>query len=64
MALEARGSREALDVMIYKVLLMREKAKLTRDPAERQALEDETAQLEQQAVEIQVRARGAAGANR
>lgn len=58
MALEARG--EGLDATISKALLLREKARLTRDPAERQALEDEAAQLQRQALEIQARAREAA----
>lgn len=62
MALEVR--RDGLDATISKALLLQEKAKLTRDPAERQALEDEAAQLRQQALEIQARAREAAGANR
>ncbi len=58
MALEARG--EGLDATISKTLLLQEKARLTRDPAERQALEDEAAQLQRQALEIQARAREAA----
>lgn len=62
MALEVR--RDGLDAMISKALLLQEKATLTRDPAERQALEDEAAQLRQQALEIQARAREAAGNNR
>ena len=62
MALEVRG--EGLDATISKALLLQEKAKLTRDPAERQALEDEAAQLRQHALEIQARAREAAGNNR
>lgn len=59
MALEARG--EGLDAMIYKSLLLREKAKLTLDPADRQELENEAAQLMQQAMELQAKAREAAG---
>jgi TonB family protein len=62
MALEVR--REGLDATISKALLLREKAKLTRDPAERQALEDEAAQLQRQILELQDRAREAAGAKR
>ncbi|MFL6259553.1 MAG: energy transducer TonB [Thermoanaerobaculia bacterium] len=62
MALEAR--REGLDAMISKSLLLREKAGLTHDPAERQALVDEAAQLQRQAMELQARAREAAGNNR
>jgi TonB family protein len=62
MALEAR--REGLDATIFKALLLQEKAKLTSDPAERQALESEAAQLRQQAMELQARAREAAGPNR
>ena len=62
MALEVRG--EGLDAMISKLLLLREKAKLMRDPAERQALEDEAAQLQRQILDLQDRAREAAGANR
>jgi hypothetical protein len=58
MALEVR--REGLDATISKALLLQEKAKLTRDPAERQALVDEAAQLRQQALELQARAREAA----
>ncbi len=62
MALEVR--REGLDATISKALLLREKAKLTGDPAERQSLEDEAAQLQRQALELQARAREAAGNNR
>lgn len=62
MALEARA--EGLDAIISKVLLLREKAKVTRDPAERQALEAEVAQLQRQILELQDRAREAAGHNR
>jgi hypothetical protein len=61
-ALETRG--EGLDAMISKTLLLREKAKLTPDPAERQALEVEVAQLQQQILDLQDRAREAAGNNR
>jgi TonB family protein len=46
LALEARG--DGMEAMIYKALLLRDKAKLAFDPAKRQALEDEAAQLEQQ----------------
>jgi TonB family protein len=62
MALETR--REGWDAMISKALLLREKAKLTLDPAERQALEDEAAQLQRQVLELEARAREAAGAKR
>jgi TonB family protein len=62
MALEAR--RAGVDAMISKAALLEEKAKLTSDPAERQALVDEAAQLRRQVMEIQARAREAAGANR
>ncbi|HEY2295943.1 MAG TPA: energy transducer TonB [Thermoanaerobaculia bacterium] len=62
MALEVR--REGLDATISKALLLQEKAKLTRDPAERQALVDEAAQLQRQALELQARAREAAAPNR
>ncbi len=62
MALEAR--RVGVDAMISKAVLLQEKAKLTHDPAERQALVDEAAQLQRQALEIQARAREAAGNNR
>lgn len=62
MALEVR--REGLDATISKVLLLREKAKLTRDPAERQAMEAEVAQLQQQILDLQDRARDAAAPNR
>lgn len=62
MALEARA--EGLDAMISKTLLLREKAKVTRDPAERQALEAEVAQLQRQILELQDRARGNGGNNR
>ena len=61
MALETR--KEGLDAMISKALLLREKAKLTGDPAERQTLEDEASQLQRQAMELQARAREAAGPN-
>ncbi|MFL6232656.1 MAG: energy transducer TonB [Thermoanaerobaculia bacterium] len=45
MAIEVR--REGMEAMIYKALLLRDKAKLALNPAERQALENEAAQLEQ-----------------
>jgi TonB family protein len=62
MALEAR--REGLDAMVSKSLLLREKAKLTSNPTERQALEAEAAQLQRQVKDIQAKAREAAGNNR
>jgi TonB family protein len=62
MALEAR--RAGVDAMISKAALLEEKAKLTSDPAERQALEDEAAQLRRQATELMAKAREAAGNNR
>jgi TonB family protein len=62
MALEAR--RVGVDAMFSKALLLREKAKLTSDPTERQALEDEAAQLQRQVMELQARAREAAPPNR
>ncbi|HEX4497307.1 MAG TPA: energy transducer TonB [Thermoanaerobaculia bacterium] len=55
MALETR--QEGLDAMISKALLLREKAKLTGDPA----LADEATRLQQQASELQDRLRDAAG---
>jgi TonB family protein len=55
MALETRP--EGLDAMISKLLLLREKAKLTGDPV----LENEATQLQQQALELQARLREAAG---
>lgn len=62
MALEAR--RVGLDAMIYKEALLQEKVKLTSDPAERKALEDEAAQLRRQVTEQMAKEREAAGANR
>ena len=62
MALEARA--EGLDAMISKLLLLREKVKVTRDPAERQALEAEVAQLQRQILDLQDRAREGAPPNR
>jgi TonB family protein len=62
MALEA--SKAGVDAMISKASLLREKAKLTPDPTERQALEVEAAQLQRQATEMMVKAREAAPPNR
>jgi len=61
-ALEA--SKVGVDAMIFKASLLREKAKLTGDPAERQALEVEAAQLQRQATEMMVKTREVTGANR
>lgn len=55
MALAAR--KEDLFAMIHKASLLREKAKLTPDPAERKALEDEAAQLKQRVKELMIKAR-------
>jgi len=54
MALETRG--EGLDAMVFKALLLREKAKLTGDPA----LAEEATRLQRQASELQTRLREAA----
>ncbi len=62
LAIEAR--REGLEAMIYKSLLLREKAKLALDPDERLALNTEAFQLQRQAMELQARAREAAESNR
>jgi TonB family protein len=62
MALKA--SKAGVDAMISKAWLLREKAKLTPDPTERQALEVEAAQLQRQATEMMVKAREVTGANR
>lgn len=63
MAIEARRGA-GVEAMMYKASLLREKAALTSDPAERQALEDEAAQLQRQATEIMAKARETAAPNR
>ncbi|MFL6259552.1 MAG: energy transducer TonB [Thermoanaerobaculia bacterium] len=60
-ALEAR--REGVEAMTYKALLLQDKAKLAFTPARRKALEDEAAQLQRQAMELQARTRKAAGSD-
>jgi hypothetical protein len=50
--------------MIYKSLLLREKAKLARDPDERLALNTEAFQLQRQALDLKARTREAAAPNR
>jgi TonB family protein len=59
MALEARS--DGVEATAYKALLLREKAKLTLDPQERSALEDEAMQLQRRAMEIQARGREGGG---
>jgi TonB family protein len=61
MALEARG--EGLEAMTLKYVLLGEKAKLTLDPAERQALMKEADQLQRQTVELQAKAPGSLGSD-
>lgn len=58
-ALEAR--RDGMEAMFYKALLLQDKAKLALTPARRKELENEAAQLQRQAMELQARARKAAG---
>lgn len=60
MALQARG--EGMEAMLFKTMLLFDKAELTTDPQERDALNREAAELRQRAMDLYAKSRRPAGA--